>query len=301
MAPLRSGGASCHEGRARSPVRVVQSSGVRARSHSDRAALRARRGPRGRGLLRGGARVRTSRVRHGVHRDRLRRVRRRARGVRAPLRSGARRRGAAPDRASLDARRGSRRCRVGTAATDRRGRIAGTRIRARPGCGRARHRAGARTVLEPGPSRSTCGPSTAGGRATRAPTTSSAARPRGRRANASICSFGGWCAATASIPADGRPFPRASSSCRSTRTRFALGSACGSRAASSPGWKMAAEITAALRAFDPDDPVRYDFALCHLSMMGACGYAGPRGDADCPLRGWCRTRTRQKAEGGRRK
>jgi hypothetical protein len=36
----------------------------------------------------------------------------------------------------------------------------------------------------------------------------------------------------------------------------------------SPGWKMAAEITEALRAFDPDDPVRYDFALCHLSMMG---------------------------------
>jgi uncharacterized protein (TIGR02757 family) len=56
----------------------------------------------------------------------------------------------------------------------------------------------------------------------------------------------------------------------------------------SPGWKMAAEITAALRACDPDDPVRYDFALCHLSMMGACGYAGPRGDRDCPLRGVCR-------------
>jgi uncharacterized protein (TIGR02757 family) len=54
----------------------------------------------------------------------------------------------------------------------------------------------------------------------------------------------------------------------------------------SPGWKMAAEITAALRSFDPDDPVRYDFALCHLSMMGACGF-GARGDAHCPLRGHC--------------
>jgi hypothetical protein len=34
---------------------------------------------------------------------------------------------------------------------------------------------------------------------------------------------------------------------------------------------MAAEITASLRAIDPDDPVKYDFALCHLGMMNACG------------------------------
>lgn len=58
----------------------------------------------------------------------------------------------------------------------------------------------------------------------------------------------------------------------------------------SPGWKMAAEITAALRAFDPEDPVRYDFALCHLSMMGACGYGTKQGDTQCPLRGHCRSR-----------
>ena len=37
----------------------------------------------------------------------------------------------------------------------------------------------------------------------------------------------------------------------------------------SPGWKMAADITASLRALDPVDPVKYDFSLCHLSMMGA--------------------------------
>jgi uncharacterized protein (TIGR02757 family) len=58
------------------------------------------------------------------------------------------------------------------------------------------------------------------------------------------------------------------------------------------GWKMAAEITAALRALDPEDPVRYDFALCHLSMMGACGYGTRRRDAQCPLRGICRPRIR---------
>jgi uncharacterized protein (TIGR02757 family) len=55
----------------------------------------------------------------------------------------------------------------------------------------------------------------------------------------------------------------------------------------SPGWKMAADITAALRQCDPDDPVRYDFALCHLSMMGACGFGAKSGDRQCPLRGNC--------------
>jgi len=57
-----------------------------------------------------------------------------------------------------------------------------------------------------------------------------------------------------------------------------------------PGWKMAAEITAALRHLDPADPVRYDFSLCHLSMMGACGYGTRRGNTQCPLRGFCRPR-----------
>jgi hypothetical protein len=32
------------------------------------------------------------------------------------------------------------------------------------------------------------------------------------------------------------------------------------------GWAMAREITASLRCLNPDDPVKYDFALCHLSM-----------------------------------
>jgi uncharacterized protein (TIGR02757 family) len=35
-------------------------------------------------------------------------------------------------------------------------------------------------------------------------------------------------------------------------------------------WRTAAEITAALRRVDPDDPVRFDFALCHLGMSGGC-------------------------------
>jgi hypothetical protein len=35
---------------------------------------------------------------------------------------------------------------------------------------------------------------------------------------------------------------------------------------------MAAEITDGLRRLDPADPVRCDFALCHLGMMGGCGW-----------------------------
>src|SRR5687768_4474146 len=60
----------------------------------------------------------------------------------------------------------------------------------------------------------------------------------------------------------------------------------------SPGWKMAADITAALRAIDPHDPVRYDFSLCHVGMMNACGYGRPGGDAQCPLKGLCAPRRR---------
>ena len=58
----------------------------------------------------------------------------------------------------------------------------------------------------------------------------------------------------------------------------------------SPGWKMAAEITAALRVVDPTDPVRYDFALCHVGMMKACGFGTSQGSRQCPLQGLCHPR-----------
>jgi len=54
-----------------------------------------------------------------------------------------------------------------------------------------------------------------------------------------------------------------------------------------PGWKMAAEITAALRAVDTRDPVRFDFSLCHVGMMNGCGYHKAQRDRQCPLRGLC--------------
>ena len=56
----------------------------------------------------------------------------------------------------------------------------------------------------------------------------------------------------------------------------------------SPGWKMAVDITASLRKLDPADPVRYDFSLCHLGMADQCGFNRAQGDSRCPLRGLCR-------------
>ena len=47
----------------------------------------------------------------------------------------------------------------------------------------------------------------------------------------------------------------------------------------SPGWKMAMDVTPALRDFNPDDPVRYDFSMCHLGMGGWCGFGTTRPNA----------------------
>jgi uncharacterized protein (TIGR02757 family) len=54
-------------------------------------------------------------------------------------------------------------------------------------------------------------------------------------------------------------------------------------------WRTAEEITASLRRIDPADPVRFDFALCHLGMSGACP-ARRRAEVcqACPLAAVCR-------------
>jgi uncharacterized protein (TIGR02757 family) len=56
-----------------------------------------------------------------------------------------------------------------------------------------------------------------------------------------------------------------------------------------PSWRTALEVTASLREADPGDPVRFDFALAHLGILGDC----PRSPlaskcTPCPLRPWCR-------------
>jgi uncharacterized protein (TIGR02757 family) len=35
-------------------------------------------------------------------------------------------------------------------------------------------------------------------------------------------------------------------------------------------WETAEEITRALARFDPDDPVKHDFSLCHMGMLQRC-------------------------------
>ena len=54
-----------------------------------------------------------------------------------------------------------------------------------------------------------------------------------------------------------------------------------------PDWKMARDITASLRRFDPSDPVKYDFSLCHLGISAGC--KGKRGHVciSCPVAGIC--------------
>lgn len=57
----------------------------------------------------------------------------------------------------------------------------------------------------------------------------------------------------------------------------------------SPGWRMALDITRSLRRLDPSDPVRYDFALCHLGIAGDCPRKrNPQKCMRCPIVAICR-------------
>jgi uncharacterized protein (TIGR02757 family) len=67
----------------------------------------------------------------------------------------------------------------------------------------------------------------------------------------------------------------------------------------SPGWKMAADVTTRLRALDPHDPVRFDFSICHVGMMNACGFGRRQGDSQCPLKGHCHPRVGQRTSRAR--
>jgi len=59
-----------------------------------------------------------------------------------------------------------------------------------------------------------------------------------------------------------------------------------------PDGKMAHEITAALRRLDPVDPLRYDFALSHLGILGDCPGVRHRSTCGgCPLYKVCRAGT----------
>lgn len=45
-------------------------------------------------------------------------------------------------------------------------------------------------------------------------------------------------------------------------------------------WQTACEITESLRVFDPEDPIKYDFALCHYGISGKC--KSIRDESTCP-------------------
>lgn len=52
-------------------------------------------------------------------------------------------------------------------------------------------------------------------------------------------------------------------------------------------WKMAREITVALRRLDPRDPVKYDFSLCHLGISEGCDGNRRELCQSCAIAGIC--------------
>ena len=55
----------------------------------------------------------------------------------------------------------------------------------------------------------------------------------------------------------------------------------------SADWRMASEITSALRRLDPADPVKYDFSLAHLGISEGCHGADQLHCLSCAIRGIC--------------
>ncbi|HEY6873651.1 MAG TPA: TIGR02757 family protein [Geobacteraceae bacterium] len=56
-------------------------------------------------------------------------------------------------------------------------------------------------------------------------------------------------------------------------------------------WRMAREITQALRRLDPSDPVKYDFALCHLGISEGCDGRDRLRCTACPIAELCEAGT----------
>jgi uncharacterized protein (TIGR02757 family) len=57
----------------------------------------------------------------------------------------------------------------------------------------------------------------------------------------------------------------------------------------SPGWRMAVDITNSLSKLHAEDPLRYDFALCHMGIAGDCPRKrDPVKCRRCPIQAVCR-------------
>ena len=125
--------------------------------------------------------------------------------------------------------------------------------------------------------------------------------------SAGTCTCAGWCAApTASISGfwEGGAARRARRAAR--HARAPRRARVGLTVRPDASWRTAEEITASLRRLDPADPVRYDFALCHLGMSGACpARRDARRCAACALGDACLTAAgrapRRRARAARRR
>ncbi|MDI3285923.1 TIGR02757 family protein [Polyangium sp. 15x6] len=68
----------------------------------------------------------------------------------------------------------------------------------------------------------------------------------------------------------------------------------------SADFRAAEEITAALARLDPDDPVKYDFSLCHLGMLQTCpSKRDPEACEGCGVKPVCRHWRRDATPGHR--
>lgn len=69
---------------------------------------------------------------------------------------------------------------------------------------------------------------------------------------------------------------------------FRLSQALGLTTKRTAHLKTVLDITTTLQSFDPQDPIKYDFALAHLGISGACkGYRIEKICVDCPLEPLC--------------
>jgi uncharacterized protein (TIGR02757 family) len=73
-----------------------------------------------------------------------------------------------------------------------------------------------------------------------------------------------------------------------------IGQMLGLTSRHTPDWRMACEITEALRQLDPDDPVKYDFSLCHLGISEGCTGRMNSSCLTCPVSRLCKPFQRER-------
>ena len=161
----------------------------------------------------------------------------------------------------------------------------------RAGCRRRRR---ARQLLDARAGARRAAASTGACRSAPASATSFRGRRRAAPASASTCSCAGWCAATKSISACGARCGPAQLIVPLDTHIIRLGAVPAADALHEPGMEDGGRHHRARCARSiRDDPVRFDFSICHVGMMNACGFGRRQGDSQCPLKGHCHPRVRR--------